>query len=142
MQALQAITRCVYIWYSDEMFKKNKEVAGDDDQPRKILRRVSQRENSGANNDCYSWSEKSDRPPKTQEHLSNIWTSFSDDYKTFCRRYEEDLACYGKIEKFTAKPDVPENNFNVSMVPWITFEGININISDCKYLLPISTISH
>lgn len=26
------------------------------------------------------------------------------------------------------------------MVPWITFEGININISDFKYLLPIITI--
>lgn len=47
-----------------------------------------------------------------------------------------------KIEKFTAKPDVPENNFNVSMVPWTTFEGFNINISDFKYLLPIFTISH
>ena len=53
---------------------------------------------------------------KETETFSNIWTSYSEDYTTFCRRYEEDCARYGNIEGFTAKPDEPENSFPVSMI--------------------------
>ena len=77
---------------------------------------------------------------KETETFSNIWTSYSEDYTTFCRRYEEDCARYGNIEGFTAKPDAPENSFPVSMIPWASFDGFNLNIANFRYLLPIFTI--
>ncbi len=47
---------------------------------------------------------------KEAETFSNIWTSYSSDYATFCHRYEEDIAHYGNVERFIAKPnpDKPE----------------------------------
>jgi len=77
---------------------------------------------------------------KETETFSNIWTSYSEDYTTFCRRYEEDRARYGNIEGFTAKPDEPENSFPVSMLPWAAFDGFSLNIANFRYLLPIFTM--
>lgn len=77
---------------------------------------------------------------KETETFSNIWTAYSEDYDTFCRNYNDDILNYGNIELFWAKPDVPQNSFTVSMIPWTTFDGFNINVSDFKYLLPIFTI--
>ncbi len=72
--------------------------------------------------------------------FSNIWTSYASDYEAFYRRYEKDMECYGNIERFMAKPNVPENSFTVSMIPWTTFDGFNINVANYKYLVPIFTI--
>ena len=77
---------------------------------------------------------------KETETFSNIWTTYSKDYETFCRRYEEDVARYGAVERFAAKPGKPENSFSVSMIPWTTFDGFNLNIANFKYLIPIFTI--
>ncbi len=77
---------------------------------------------------------------KETKTFSNIWTSFSDDYEMFCRLYEEDVEHYGSIERFMAKPDLPENSFTVSMLPWTTFDAFNLNVSDFRYLPPIFTI--
>lgn len=77
---------------------------------------------------------------KETETFSNIWTTYSKDYETFCRRYEEDVARYGAVERFAAKPGTPENSFPVSMIPWTTFDGFNLNIANFKYLIPIFTI--
>ena len=77
---------------------------------------------------------------KETETFSNIWTTYSKDYETFCRRYEEDVARYGAVERFAAKPGTPENSFSVSMIPWTTFDGFNLNIENFKYLIPIFTI--
>lgn len=74
------------------------------------------------------------------ETFSNIWTTYSKDYETFCRRYEEDIARYGAVERFAAKPGTPENSFPVSMIPWTTFDGFNLNIANFRYLIPIFTI--
>lgn len=74
------------------------------------------------------------------ETFSNIWTTYSKDYETFCRRYEEDVARYGAVERFVAKPGTPENSFPVSMIPWTTFDGFNLNIANFRYLIPIFTI--
>ena len=44
-------------------------------------------------------------------------------YANDMQRYESN---YGMIEK----PDVPENVFNVSMIPWSTFDGFKMCIRD------------
>ena len=39
------------------------------------------------------------------------------------------------------KPNPPENTFPVSMLPWATFEGFNLNLQNgYRYLLPIFTL--
>ncbi len=77
---------------------------------------------------------------KKTETFSNIWTEYSDNYEIFCRNYEEDIKRYGNIEKFMAKPNLPENSFTVSMIPWETFDVFNLNVPNFKYLAPIFTI--
>lgn len=77
--------------------------------------------------------------PQT-ETFSNLWTEYSSDYAEFCRRYEEDLEHYGSIERMMAKPEQPENCFNVSMIPWNSFEGFNLNVGGFRHLLPIFTL--
>lgn len=47
---------------------------------------------------------------------------------------------YGNAEEMMAKPNPPENTFPVSMIPWTTFEGFNLNLKNgYDYLLPIFT---
>ena len=77
---------------------------------------------------------------KETETFSNIWTHYSKNYESFCRRYEEDIVRYGRIKQFMAKTNVPENNFTVSMIPWTTFDAFNLNVPNFKYLAPIFTI--
>lgn len=75
---------------------------------------------------------------KDTETFSNIWTKYSDDCAEFCGRYDEDLSRYGNVEKMMAKPNPPANTFPVSMIPWTTFEGFNLNLQNgYDYLLPI-----
>ena len=77
---------------------------------------------------------------KDTETFSNIWTEYSDDYAVFCDRYNQDLNLYGSVEQAMAKPNPPENTFPVSMIPWTTFEGFNLNLQNgYDYLLPIFT---
>lgn len=75
---------------------------------------------------------------KETETFSNLWTEYCSNYDDFCVAYENDVLHYGKIEHMEAKQNVPENNFSVSMIPWTTFEGFNLNIRNgYDYLLPI-----
>lgn len=78
---------------------------------------------------------------KDTETFSNIWTDYCTDYESFCSVYERDLLEYGKIEKIDAKPNVPQNVFPVSMIPWTTFDGFNLNLQKgYDYFIPIFTI--
>lgn len=76
---------------------------------------------------------------KDTKTFSNLWTEFTEDFAEFARRYELDVEHYGKVEGFMAKPDVPENSFTVSVLPWVSFEGFNLNVKGFDYLLPIFT---
>lgn len=78
---------------------------------------------------------------KESETFSNIWTAYHDDYSCFLTAYNEDLNRYGAVDNISAKPDQPENTFPVSMIPWESFEGFNLNLQKgYNYLLPIFTI--
>ena len=46
----------------------------------------------------------------------------------------------GNVE-MEGKPNAPENIFNVSMIPWSTFDGFNLNLQKgYDYLIPIFTM--
>lgn len=78
---------------------------------------------------------------KESETFSSIWTSYFAEYDRFLVAYQDDLAHYGDIEHMEAKPDQPFNTFPVSMLPWESFEGFNLNLQKgYDYLLPIFTM--
>lgn len=78
---------------------------------------------------------------KDTETFSNLWTAYDPDFKKFCIEYENDLRQYGNQQGMTGKPNPPENLFTVSMIPWSTFEGFNLNLQrGYQYLIPIFTM--
>lgn len=78
---------------------------------------------------------------KDTETFSDIWTEYTPDLKEFCAAYENDISQYGDQKGITAKPNVPQNIFTVSMIPWATFEGFNLNLQNgYDHLSPIFTM--
>lgn len=78
---------------------------------------------------------------KETETFSSLWTEYTPDRSEFIRRYEADLAAYGDNPAFFGKPDLPKNSFTVSMLPWTTFDGFNLNLAKGHaYTLPIFTL--
>lgn len=75
------------------------------------------------------------------ETFTNIWTDYSDDYDAFCKSYEKDIELFSSVKGMIAKPNIPPNHFPVSMIPWTTFEGFNLNLQKgSNYLFPIFTM--
>lgn len=76
---------------------------------------------------------------KETETFSSIWTEFTADYTEFLQDYQKDIDAYGERKGMFAKPNPPENTFPVSMIPWTSFEGFNLNLKKdmtiyCRYL--------
>ena len=75
------------------------------------------------------------------KNFSGIWSYFSEDYDEFLKQYEADSAEYSKSVRYAPKAGTPANSFNISMVPWLEFTAVNINVfDDGKFLLPIFTM--
>ena len=75
------------------------------------------------------------------KNFSGIWSYFSEDYAEFLKQYEADSAEYSKSTRYAPKAGTPANSFNISMVPWLEFTAVNINVfDDGKFLLPIFTM--
>ena len=78
---------------------------------------------------------------KENETFSNVWTEYTPNFEEFCAAYDNDILQYGNQKGITAKPNVSQNIFTVSMIPWTTFEGFNLNLqSGYDYLKPIFTM--
>lgn len=78
---------------------------------------------------------------KSSETFSCLWTEYQEDYAAFCRAYREDVAAYGSAAGFAGKPGTPPHVFNVSMIPWESFESFHLQLPQGNgYLLPIFTI--
>lgn len=76
-----------------------------------------------------------------RKSFSSVWTPFDPDYQTFLRRYLADVERYKTSPHYRPKPGAPENCFDVSMVPWLSFTGFHLNLyGSGKYLLPIFTM--
>lgn len=73
--------------------------------------------------------------------FSSIWTTFDPDFNRFLLAYQQDVVEYGNVEGLIGKPNVPENCFSVSMIPWSSFEGFTLGLAKgFDYLLPIFTM--
>lgn len=78
---------------------------------------------------------------KDTKTFSNLWTRYTSDYQEFCSSYDNDLNQYGDKKEMNAKPDIPCNSFPVSMIPWTSFDGFNLNLQKgYNYLSPIFTM--
>lgn len=78
---------------------------------------------------------------KTSNTFSNLWTFFDSDYSTFLQACQKDMELFGANEGILGKPNVPENCFTVSCIPWVTFDGFNLNLPKSNdYLIPIFTM--
>ena len=78
---------------------------------------------------------------KDTETFSNLWTQYVPSLSEFRAAYEKDLSIYGQQHAFIAKPNLPPNYFTVSMLPWTSFEGFNLNLQKgYDYLKPIFTM--
>ena len=78
---------------------------------------------------------------KEKKNFSGIWSYFSENYPEFLKSYEEDAEEYSKSTRYAPKDGTPANSFNISMIPWLEFTGLNINVFDeGKFLLPIFTM--
>lgn len=74
------------------------------------------------------------------ETFSGIWTNMKNDFKEFYDLYLSDVEKYNGSGKLLPKTPIPENTFSISMIPWTSFTGFNLNINnDSNYLLPIVT---
>src|SRR5690606_12832467 len=72
------------------------------------------------------------------ESFSGIWTTGKNDFKEFYDSYLSDIECYSGSGKLFLKTPIPENTFSISMIPWTSFTGFNLNINNnSDYLLPI-----
>ena len=78
---------------------------------------------------------------KDSETFSNLWTKYHPSFAKFLQSYQKDQEQYGQVLKMETKPYTPANTFPVSMIPWTTFEGFNLNLQKSYgYLLPIFTM--
>jgi chloramphenicol O-acetyltransferase type A len=74
------------------------------------------------------------------ESFSGIWTNAKDNFKEFYDMYLSDVKTYNGTGKLFPKTPIPENTVSISMVPWTSFTGFNLNINNnTNYLLPIIT---
>lgn len=78
-----------------------------------------------------------DRP---SELFSGIWTHAHDDFIPFYERYLADVERYNGTGKLFPKTPIPENLLSISMIPWTSFTGFNLNVTNNPtHLLPIIT---
>ena len=73
--------------------------------------------------------------------FSSIYTEYNDDFNLFYNNCIEDIKTYSISTSFSPKACNIKNLFNISSIPWVSFEGFNLNINNCfDYLPPIFTI--
>lgn len=78
---------------------------------------------------------------KDNETFSGIWAYDDENYESFLKAYEKDVDEYGCSKQYTPKPNTPVNSFYISMVPWIPFTSVTMNISgENKDFTPIFTM--
>lgn len=72
--------------------------------------------------------------------FTNLWSNSIKSYSEFYESYIFDTTKYGDSIKMVGKEKIPENSFPISMIPWNSFDGFNLNLKNgYDYYLPIFT---
>ncbi len=78
---------------------------------------------------------------KDTKTFSVLWSEFHDQYQEFLNTYNNDLEKYSNVHQIYAKENMPANILNITMLPWVSFEGLNQNIyKGEQHLSPIFTM--
>lgn len=78
--------------------------------------------------------------PQTQT-FSTLWTEHQADFNTFLTQYRQDIALFGNNTQLEAKPNTPDYVFNVSTLPWCSFESFQLHLPmGNDYFIPIFTL--
>ncbi|MGE6630887.1 type A chloramphenicol O-acetyltransferase [Bacillus sp. NPDC077027] len=78
---------------------------------------------------------------KETKTFSSIWTPYEESFSKFYKSCLADIETYSKSSKLFPKPNMPENIFNISSLPWVDFTSFNLNLfTEESYLLPIFTL--
>ena len=76
-----------------------------------------------------------------EKTFSVLWMPFHPDYQVFRAAYQRDVAAYGASLEWMPQGVRPENTFDVSMVPWMSFSAFHLAATtERPYLLPIFTL--
>ncbi|HIC0330217.1 TPA: CatA-like O-acetyltransferase, partial [Streptococcus agalactiae] len=62
--------------------------------------------------------------------FSGIWTPVKNDFKEFYDLYLSDVEKYNGSGKLFPKTPIPENAFSLSIIPWTSFTGFNLNVNN------------
>jgi chloramphenicol O-acetyltransferase type A len=74
------------------------------------------------------------------EMFSRIWTKYDTDFTKFYIAALHNITEGLKL-KTVNQPEIPENNFEISFIPWLHFSAINTKMSESgKYLAPVITV--
>lgn len=77
---------------------------------------------------------------KKTELFSALATEYLPEFNVFKANYLSDLATFSNSGKLFPQKVLPENVLNISMIPWTSFTGFNLNVGNSEpYLLPIIT---
>jgi chloramphenicol O-acetyltransferase type A len=74
------------------------------------------------------------------ETFSRVWTKYDSDFGTFYSAAQKSIET-GLGLKTVNQSEIPDNNFEISFIPWIHFTAINTKMSESgKYLAPVITV--
>ncbi|EHQ44141.1 CatA-like O-acetyltransferase [Myroides odoratus] len=77
--------------------------------------------------------------PET-ETFSELYTMYTDDLKVFLAEYDQTHDQYKDNYALSPQQGI-ENIFNISMIPWVSFDGFNLNVPGFgDYFAPIFTL--
>lgn len=77
---------------------------------------------------------------KKTKLFSALVTEYLPEFNVFKANYLSDLATFSNSGKLFPQKVLPENVLNISMIPWTSFTGFNLNVGNSEpYLLPIIT---
>ncbi len=75
-----------------------------------------------------------------QEIFTNVWTEYSENFNIFLENYFHDMSIYQNNYSLS-KPLKNKNIFTISVIPWATFTGFNLNLQKgYTYFPPIFTL--
>ena len=76
-----------------------------------------------------------------EETFSSIWCEYNQDKDTFIESIENDINKYKSSKQLFPKDNLPKNHFNISMIPWVSHSGFNLNVENIEdYFQPIITL--
>ncbi|MBM0066819.1 type A chloramphenicol O-acetyltransferase [Alkalicoccobacillus gibsonii] len=72
--------------------------------------------------------------------FKGIWTHMTPNFDDFHHAYLADVKKYKEYGGLFPKKPIPQNTVSISMIPWTSFSGFNLNIgNNPNHLLPIIT---